>query len=252
MSVLSDASIIQAVESGILVIHPFHPDALQSASYDMRLHWKLLVSPMRHERGRIVDLRKESNKQFSVEPGRFVGILTEERLELPLTMTGRFGLRSEFTRHGLVAFGGIQIDPGFKGRLAISLFHSGPEPMVLKHKKKMFTVEFHLLDREATRGYKGPFQNQVDFHKMQKEFILNASTTSLAEIHALPSELANLQRRIIVHEAIYHPERAYPSVAELAKAQGIEPLRDVSELAGGWPDDEAVDDFLEAVRRWRQ
>jgi dCTP deaminase len=252
MTVLSNTSIQEAIISGKLGIHPFDSDALQPASYDMRLHWKLLVSPTRYERGRVIDLREEPRHQFAVEPGRFVGVLTDEKLAVPLTMAGRFGLRSEFTRHGLVAFGGIQIDPGFKGRLAISLFHSGPEPIKLKHKQRMFTVEFHLLDHPASVGYKGPFQNQTDFHKMQRDFILNAHTTSLAEINLLPDEIASLERRFTLHETVYHPAQAHPSVAELAKAQGIKPLEDLSALAGTWPEDEDVDDFLKAVHQWRR
>lgn len=252
MTVLSDTSIRQAITSGELGIHPFHPDALEPASYDMRLHWKLLVSPTRYERGHVVDLRKEPHHQFAVEPGRFVGVLTEEKLAVPLIMAGRFGLRSVFTRHGLVAFGGIQIDPGFKGRLAISLFHSGPEPIKLKHKQRMFTVEFHLLDHPASIGYKGPFQNQTGFHKMQRDFILNAHTTSLAEINLLPDEIASLEQRFTMHETVYHPGQVHPSVAELAKAQGIKPLEDLSDLAGVWPEEDDIDSFLEAVRQWRQ
>ena len=144
---------------------------------------------------------------------------------------------------------GIQIDPGFRGRLAISLFHSGPEPIKLKHKLRMFTVEFHLLDHEASKGYKGPFQNQTDFHKMQKDFILNANTTSLAEINTLPDEMASLERRFALHETVYHPRREHPSVTELAEAQGVKPLEDFEELARTWPEDESVDDFLEAVQQ---
>ena len=64
--------------------------------------------------------------------------------------------------------------------------------------------------------------------------------------------MASLERRFTVHETIYHPGQVYPSVAELAKAQGIEPLRDVSDLAGVWPEEEDIDSFLEAVRQWRQ
>lgn len=252
MTVLSDTSINEAIKSGELVIRPFHPDALQPASYDMRLHWKLLISPTRYEKGRIIDLRVEPQNQFSVEPGRFVGVLTEEILEIPLSITGRFGLRSEFTRHGLVAFGGIQIDPGFKGRLAISLFHSGPEPIKLKQKQRMFTVEFHLLDHKASKGYSGPFQNQKDFHKMQKDFILNANTTSLAEINTLPSEIASLERKFAIHETIYHPRGEHPSITELAEAQGIKRFEDLTLVAGTWPEDESVDDFLKAVQEWRR
>lgn len=252
MAVLSDASINQAVKAGTLGITPFHADALQPASYDMRLHWKLLLSPTRRESGRIVDLRKEPRKQFAVEPGRFVGILTEEKLSLPLSMAGRFGLRSEFTRHGLVAFGGIQIDPGFKGRLAISLFHAGPEPMRLKCGARMFTVEFHTLLSPASTGYRGPFQNLLDFHKVQKEFILNAHTASLTDMNLLPGEVAHIRQRLAIHETAPHVSTYAKSLHELAVAQGVKPVDDPAKLLGGWPEDDDFDEFLRTLSEWRE
>ena len=94
----------------------------------MRLFPTILVSPTRYESGHMVELTQEADNKYAVDTGRFVGVLTEESLSMPLDVSARFGLRSEFTRCGLVAFGGIQVDPGFKGRLAISLFNAGPEP----------------------------------------------------------------------------------------------------------------------------
>ncbi len=41
------------------------------------------------------------------------------------------------------------------------------------------------------------------------------------------------------------------SFEELAKEQGVKPIRDISELYGYWPDDEDFDSFLEAVRSAR-
>lgn len=252
MTVLSDTSISQAVKLGKLRIHPFYSDALQPASYDMRLYWRLLVSPTRYEKGHIVDLRKEPHRQYAVEPGRFVGVLTEEKLEFPLTMSGRFGLRSEFTRHGLVSFGGIQIDPGFKGRLAISLFHAGPEPIMLKYKNQMFTVEFHLLDHQASKGYEGPFQNQSDFHKTQREFILNAKTSSLAEINLIPGEVAHIRQRLAIHEAKPHVTTHTKPLVELIPEQGIRPVDDPEKLLGGWPKEDDFDEFLNSLAEWRK
>lgn len=250
MAVLSGDSITEALQSRILGIKPFHEDGLQPASYDLHLHWNLLVSPSRHDRGREIDLRKESQNKFAAHPGRFVGALSEEVLTMPLTMTGRFGLRSEFTRHGLVAFGGIQIDPGFRGRLAISLFNAGPEPIDLVLGKSMFTVEFNTLDSAAKEGYIGEFQDQDDFPAIQREFILNAHTVSLAEIIALPDEVANLRQRFVVHEATSH-RQDLPTVQELAVAQGIQPLEEPSRLLGGWPEEEDFDEFLSELQSWR-
>jgi dCTP deaminase len=249
MAVLSDTSIRNLQETGDLGISSFDPDALQPASYDMRLYWKILLSPTRYEVGREVDLREEREQTLALEPGRFAAILTEEILELPLDMSGRFGLRSEFTRKGLVAFPGIQVDPGFRGRLAISLFNAGPEAIGLRYGNKMFTIEFHTLESPASHGYEGDYQEQHDFPPDQTEFILNAQTVSLSEIQTLPTEMSNLELRLTRHERTH--EHSTPSIAELAESQGVTPLDDLSQLTGFWPEDEDVHDFMRAVRGWR-
>jgi hypothetical protein len=41
------------------------------------------------------------------------------------------------------------------------------------------------------------------------------------------------------------------SIEELAKAQGIQPMRKLSVLKGGWPDDESLDEFLDETYRDR-
>jgi hypothetical protein len=42
-----------------------------------------------------------------------------------------------------------------------------------------------------------------------------------------------------------------PSAEEVARAQGVEPCVDPDDLAGEWPEDEAIDDFLALIRRGR-
>ena len=249
MAVLSDTAIIEARNSNTLGISPFHDDALEPASYDMHLYWQVLRSPTRYSTGREIDLREEADHTLSLEPGRFAAVLTEEVLHLPLTMIGRFGLRSGLTRQGLVAFPGIQVDPGFVGRLAISVFNSGPEPIALTYGAKMFTIEFHTLEGVPTRPYEGEYQGQYGFPDDQKQFILHAQTSSLADLELFPNELASFEFRLAQLEGAYESSRL--SVAELAKAQGVTPLSDLRQLAGLWPEDEDIDDFREAVRGWR-
>lgn len=250
MAVLSDTSMIKLYKSGVEFITPFRNDSLQPATYDMHLHWKILVSPTRYEKGHAVDLRAEPNNSYAIDTGRLVGILTEEVFNMPLDLSARFGLRSEFTRQGLVAFGGIQIDPGFKGRLALSLFHTGPEPIKLVLAQLLFTVEFHRLEEPASTSYAGKYQNQYDFHSEQEKFIIEANTSSLSEIGSLPRDVQELSLRLARHEAT-HRGTAPLSVAELADIQGVEPITDLKVLAGAWPEDESIEDFLASVRKWR-
>jgi hypothetical protein len=41
-------------------------------------------------------------------------------------------------------------------------------------------------------------------------------------------------------------------VYTLAEHQGVQPVADFDALLGGWPEDEPIDDFIAAVREWRQ
>lgn len=192
MGTLSDSQIRRLVESGKLVIRPFEESLIQPASYDLRLGAKVLASPLSADiLGAIVEL-SEKSPSYRVQSGQMVAVISAEWLELPLDVCGRFGIRSEFARRGLNAFGGLQLDPGFKGRLTMTLVNVGPEPITLTLSNPLLSVEFHKLDEAAERGYDGIYQGQEDFPPDQYEFILSARTTSLAEIPTLRQDVALL------------------------------------------------------------
>jgi hypothetical protein len=41
------------------------------------------------------------------------------------------------------------------------------------------------------------------------------------------------------------------TLAELAEEQSVEPLKSLDDLAGSWPADESIDDFLASIRKAR-
>jgi hypothetical protein len=44
---------------------------------------------------------------------------------------------------------------------------------------------------------------------------------------------------------------ANPTLEELIAQQGKGPVADINVLSGGWPEEEAVEDFIAALREWR-
>lgn len=42
------------------------------------------------------------------------------------------------------------------------------------------------------------------------------------------------------------------TLTELARTQGTTPLKSLSQLAGDWPKDESIDEFLRSVRKGRK
>lgn len=228
-------------------IEPFHKDALQPASYDLRLGKRILVSPIGAERGRAIDLDKEKDHKYVMNPGQFVAALTEEVLALPDNVSGRFGVKSSVARKGLIAFGGIQIDPGFRGRLAISLFNVGPESIELELGAPVFSTEFHTLEESTKRPYAGEYQDQQDFPAEQYNFTLSAQTVSLAEIPNLRSRIEELssQLKMIdilreeIEELLEDTDRD-KELKEEVKEKLKKSLRLVSEGARGIPASEVA------------
>ena len=192
MGVLSDAQIKRLVEAGDLTIDPFDETLVQPATYDLRLGSNILAGPLSADITGAVIRLSDRSPSYNIQPGQMVSVISAERLHLPLSICGRFGIRSSFSRLGLDDFGGIQLDPGFKGHLILNLLDVGPEPITLSLGTPLFTVEFQTLDEPAQKGYEGPYQDQDDFPPDQYDFILSARTTSLAEIPSLRRECARL------------------------------------------------------------
>jgi len=192
MGILSGKQISELVKKKELLIEPFEPEFIQPASYDLRLGRKILASPLNSETlGMVIELT-EKNLTYQIHSGQMIGVLSHEKLIIPLNICGRFGIRSTFARRGINAFGGLQLDPGFRGRLTMNLLNVGPEPVTLTLYEPLFTVEFQKLEEPAEVGYSGPFQDQDDFPADQYNYILSARTTSLAEIPLLRKEMTRL------------------------------------------------------------
>jgi dCTP deaminase len=150
--VLSDQEIKIALGKD-LEIEPFDEKSLQPASYDLKVGKEAFVG------GEIIDLG--SNRFVRIERGDFAVLTTVETIHCGLSVTGKFGLRSYLARKGLVLLSGIQIDPGYTGTLTAFVFNLGPEDVVIQYLEKFATVEFSRSSIPASKGYDGPYQNQI-------------------------------------------------------------------------------------------
>jgi len=209
MSVLSGRQINAMVETGKIKIENFDKTLIQAATLDLRLGNKILASPTSPERlGMAVDLTI-GKPEYEILSGQMVGVISLEKINLPLDISGRFGIRSGLARKGINAFGGVQLDPGFRGKLTMNLLNVGPEPIKIRLGDPLFSVEFSRLEEPADSGYSGEYQDQDDFPADQTNFILQAHTTSLAEIPTLRVEIKRLGVLIeeLIEEKEFDPDR---------------------------------------------
>ena len=208
MATLTGRLIKEYVRSGGLVIDPFDESQVEPASYDARLGAKILASPLGpSELGEVIQLTEE-NSTYEIPTGQMVAVMSHERFHIPLDLVcGNFGIRSYFARRGIIPFGGIQLDPGWRGNLILNLQNVGPEPVSINLGEPLFTIQFDRLEEPAEQ-YSGPHQDQHDFPSDQVEFILSARTTSLAEIPKMRSSIEKLHVMLEdIREYLFDPDK---------------------------------------------
>lgn len=174
--ILNDKQIKEANLNGDFKIDPFDENLCQAATYDLRVGDQGATTSTK----KIVNIKEKG--YLLLKPGDF-GILTVfETLKLGNQYTARFGLRSKYTRKGLVGTTGPQIDPGYDGRLIIGVTNLTPQNVSLPYKDPFVSVEFHRLESPATKIYCGPYQKKYELGAEEIEFITESEGMALSEV----------------------------------------------------------------------
>lgn len=177
--ILNDKQINEAVSKGEIKIGDFSEDCIQPASYDMRIGPLGYVSTNKE----IINIKDKG--LLILRRGDFGVVETLESIELPLNYVARFGIRSQFSRKGLFAATGPQIDPGYKGRLFISLINLSPTDIALTYKQKFCTIEIHKLSEPVSKAYDGPYQGQFELTYKEIDPLIQQGQMPFSEIFTI-------------------------------------------------------------------
>lgn len=192
--ILSDQDIRDAVAAGHIKIEPFEEGQIEPASYDIRVGNQAASSAQ----GKKIDLQEAGFVQ--VRPGDFVIVSTFERLELDSQTAARFGLISRYSRQGLIATTGAQIDPGFRGRLFVGLTNLSTKEITLPHRDGFLTIEYHRLANPVKRPYSGPYQDRDELGPdeikvvMEREYM--SQTDMMRTLESLVSSVDSLKQTL--------------------------------------------------------
>jgi len=175
---LSDIEIQDARRQGDISITPFDEKMLQPASYDLKVGRQAATVPKNGEPR--VDLEEEG--VLLIPPYAPAGVFTKEELRLSRSYVGHFGLNSSFTRRGLIAAIGMQIDPGFEGPLSVTLLNMSPSAISLDYGETFVTLEFERLSVPASKGYSGKHQNRKTFRAEELDPMIGFKGHALTDV----------------------------------------------------------------------
>ena len=140
--ILTDHEIRRAVDDGTISVEPFTAAHVNAASLDLCL-------------GRVDALGAQSGAQASgsiaIAPLECAHAWSRETMRLPANMMARVGPMARLAHLGLFLGHGLQVDPGFEGKLAFSLFNAGPNPISLAPGDPVLSLELVVLGVPSER-----------------------------------------------------------------------------------------------------
>jgi dCTP deaminase len=174
--ILSHDKIIEASANKQLIIEPFEEKQVQSASYDLRIGPQGATTTHR----KIISIDTEAF--ITLEPGDMGVISSYEILKFDALHLARIGLRSKYARKGLHVTTGLQIDPGFEGRLFFGVINLTPKAVTLPFKDDFLSIEIHKLDTPTSKPYKGPHLNKIELGPEDIEHIVDGKGYALSDV----------------------------------------------------------------------
>jgi dCTP deaminase len=187
MAALSDIEIREMIESGKLKIANFSESCLGPASYDLRLGSSVYRSSMKEPK------KLTEGDVLTIEPNEFVLVTTYEILELPCNIISQVGLRARFSLSGLLNISGLQVDPGFKGRLVLGMTNLSQKPRTITYLDRIFTIQFQRLSSTSSKSYDGDF---VNLNTIPSELLEKLRGDGMPTQHELIGKLESLETRV--------------------------------------------------------
>jgi len=170
---LSDKSIIEALDSGNIVIEPRPDDeSISGVTVDLRLGNRFRVfsshttphidlSGSREEMNHAIDkvmsdeVVVDGEDAFFLHPGELALGITLESVTIPDNLVGWLDGRSSLARLGLlVHVTAHRIDPGWSGNIVLEFYNAGKLPLALREGMAIGAISFETMTTEAIRPYR--------------------------------------------------------------------------------------------------
>ena len=157
----------RSITPGHEPIKPFDTGRIEDANYLLAIGNEVYVSA---SEGAGTARKLAIGESFSIDPGQFAYLLTEEEVTIPFDVIGFISIRASIKFYGLVNISGFHVDPGYSGKLLFSVFNAGPTRIHLKRGEPIFPIWLAEL--------KGPISSKVQkngYQDIPSKYISNIS-----------------------------------------------------------------------------
>ncbi len=123
------------------LISPFNENNLKPARYQLTLGPEARLGGQR--------VRIDHKNPLVIPPHQVAIVRTQEELNIPRFLVGRWNLKVDMVYRGLLWVGALQVDPGWVGYLPCPLYNLSNDIVEIKAGETLFTIDFVRTTRFA-------------------------------------------------------------------------------------------------------
>ena len=112
-------------------------------------------------------------------------------------MVASIGIRSYYTRKGLMLLAGSQVDPGYEGHLTLGVYNASPRDFTLEYQEPFCTIEFHRLNQPVSNPYESSnAQRSAEIFNLDNDSLRTLESESLSEMSESVRRLSEATRTL--------------------------------------------------------
>lgn len=150
MSTLAYQDIKKRIEEEGLITPADLENCLGPASYELRIGSALNLG---EDRDRTI----ESGQEFVMRPQSHLLIGSLETIKMPRDLAADLALKSDFGRRGFFPWSQGFVDPGYQGKLTLSLVNMSQHPVIFTGGDKICHIIFRQLSIKTEMTYEGEY-----------------------------------------------------------------------------------------------
>ncbi len=146
-----DADIVRLACAGELIVEGFGEKCVKQACYELRASDIFYEVQRPSEEKRVV---VSAGEKYLLKPHCYVVSIVQERIRLPENVLGRILTKGRLFSVGILPVN-TYADPGFDGRLGITLYNGSHRYIVIQPGEPVAKIEFTVLPKPVERPYSG-------------------------------------------------------------------------------------------------
>jgi len=174
------------------LVKPFHESNIDCAAYTLSIGHELYISPSDQtpDPQSITKRTLADGESFSIPPGQFAFLLTEEIVKVPNDALGLISMKAKIKFLGLVNISGFHVDLGYEGQLTFSVFNAGPAPVHLHQGLQCFLIWYASLDLRSNYIKREPVHKGLDV------MLINKISGEVYSLKGLDNKVKSVQQSL--------------------------------------------------------